>query len=112
MNAVVLAAAPFPRGEDNAWAFGLDVSGWDRRPERAGAEARALAEIGPAGLRRSRARGVRCSPSWMALTRLTGPVDQAAAVLHHDSGAVHRRAGAHAAGIVLQHCADSGQAYW
>jgi integrase len=48
----------------------------------------------------------------MALTRLTGPVDQAAAVLHHDGGAVHRRAGAHAAGIVLQHCADSGQAYW
>ena len=26
--------------------------------------------------------------------------------------AVHRRAAAHAAGIILQHCADTGQAYW
>ena len=51
-------------------------------------------------------------PAWQALTRLAVPADQAAAVLHHDRSDVHLRAGAHATGIILQHCADTGQAYW
>ena len=32
--------------------------------------------------------------------------------MHHDHSDVHRRAAAHAAGIILQHCGDTGQAYW
>jgi len=104
------AALPQPGGA--AWAPGLDASGWDRRAALASPEAAALAGIGPAGLRRSRARGTRRSPEWEALARLAGPLDQAAAVLHHDGSDVHLRAGAHATGIILQHCADSGQAYW
>ncbi len=112
MSAVVLAAVPARAAEGTSWAFGLDASGWDRRAVLTGTEAQALAEIGPAGLRRSRARGTRRSRSWEALTRLTGPADQAAAILHHDRSAACRRAGAHAAGIILQHCADTGQAYW
>jgi integrase len=105
-------AAALQRAEGTAWAFGLDVSGWDRRSGLTVREAAALAEIGPAGLRRSRARGTRCSRSWEALTRLAVPADQAAAVLHHDRSDVHLRAAAHATGIILQHCADTGQAYW
>jgi hypothetical protein len=100
------------RAEGPAWAFSLDVSGCDRRSGLTAGEAAALAEIGPAGLRRSRARGTRRSRSWQALTRLAGPADQAAAVLHHDRSDIHLRAGAHATGIILQHCADTRQAYW
>ena len=112
MTAAELQAVTPLRAEGTAWAFSLDVSGWDRRSGLTVREAAALAEIGPAGLRRSRARGTRRSRSWQALTRLAVPADQAAAVLHHDRSDVHLRAGAHATGIILQHCADTGQAYW
>ena len=47
--------------------------GWDRRGGLTVREAAALAEIGPAGLRRSRARGTRRSPPWQALARLARP---------------------------------------
>jgi hypothetical protein len=106
----LLGAAP--QGESTSWASGLDASGWDRHGGMTACEVTALAEIGPARLRRSRARGARRSASWKALARLSGPLDQAAAVLHHDHSDVHRRAAAHAAGIILQHCADTGQAWW
>ena len=112
MTATGLQAVTLQRAEGTAWAFSLDVSGWDRRSGLTVREAAALAEIGPAGLRRSRARGTRRSGSWEALDRLTVPADQAAAVLHHDRSDVHLRAAAHATGIILQHCADTGQAYW
>jgi hypothetical protein len=113
VTAARLAPAPGPRaGEADTWTAGLDGSGWDRRRELASGEARALAQIGPAGLRRSRARGARRSGSWRGPARLAGPLDQAAAGLHHDRSAVHRRAAAHAVGIILQHCARTGQAYW
>ena len=112
MTAPGLQAVTLPEAEGTARAFGLDGSGWDRRNGLTVGEAAALAEIGPAGLRRSRARGTRRSRSWEALARLTVPADKAAAVLHHDRSDVHLRAGAHATGIILQHCADTGQAYW
>jgi integrase len=44
--------------------------------------------------------------------RLVEPLDEARAVLHHADDVRYRRAGAHAAAIILQHCADSGRAYW
>src|SRR5450759_5853455 len=59
------------------------------------------------------ARGAdRRTPRWDALTRLVAPLDEARAVLHHAPTARYRRAGAHAAGLVLQHCAETGRAYW
>jgi integrase len=97
------------RAGDCSWSSGLDTRGWDRRDRLTAAEVAALAEIGPAGLRRGRAGR---SPSWAALARLAGPVDQAVAVLHQGSGKGRRRASAQAAGIILQQCADSGQSYW
>jgi hypothetical protein len=112
VTAAGLVAVTRPQAEGTAWRSGLDASGWDRHGGLTASELQALAGIGPAGLRRSRARGARRSASWKALTRLSGPLDQAAAVLHHDRSDVHRRAAAHAAGIILQRCADSGQAYW
>ena len=112
MTTAAPGAVAVLRADDAAWVLGLDVRGWDRRGGLAVPEAAALAEIGPAGLRRSRARGTRRSPAWHALARLAGQVDQAVAVLHHDCSDVHLRAGAHAAGIILLHCADTGQAYW
>lgn len=33
-------------------------------------------------------------------------------MLHHPDEARYRRAGAHAAGVVLERCADSGRSYW
>jgi integrase len=107
-----LAAAAGSSSEGSVWAIGRDSAGWDRQDGLTAPELRALTEIGPAGLRRSRARGARRSASWQAVGRLSGPLDQAAAVLHHDRSDVHRRAAAHAAGIILQHCCDSGRAYW
>ena len=112
MTAAGLQPVTRRRAEGTAWAFSLDVSGWNRRSGLTVREVAALAEIGPAGLRRSRARGTPRSRSWEALTRLTVPADQAAAVLHHDRSDVHLRAAAHATGIILQHCADTGHAYW
>src|SRR5664280_3048110 len=46
------------------------------------------------------------------LTRLVSPLDDARALLHHQDDARYRRASAHAAGVVLQHCADTGRNYW
>jgi integrase len=106
------AAAVLRAGGAARAASGLDVRSWDRRGGLTVPEAAALAEVGPAGLRRSRARGTRRSPAWRALARLAGPLDEAVAVLRHDRSDVHLRAGAHAAGIILQHCADTGRAYW
>jgi hypothetical protein len=37
---------------------------------------------------------------------------QTLAALHHGEHVRYRRAGAHAAGAVLQHCADSGRSWW
>ena len=96
-----------------SWAPGLDGSGWDRP---AGADQRrscrrwlrsarpGCAAAGPAGpplLTHGRA-----SPGWPGRSIRRRPC------LHHDHSDVHRRAAAHAAGIILQHCADTGQAYW
>ena len=61
MTAAGPAAVAVLRADGTAWASGLDDSGWDRRGGLTVREAAALAEIGPAGLRRSRARGTRRS---------------------------------------------------
>ena len=66
------------------------------------------------GLRRNRARGIprRTARHWQAISRLVEPLDAARAALHHGDDPAFRRAGAHAAAIVLQHCADTGRSYW
>ena len=83
-----------------------DLSCW---PETA-----AIAAIGPVGLRRNRAVGIprRTARHWKTLTRLVEPLDAARAALHHGDDVCFRRAGAQAAAIVLQHCAESGRSYW
>lgn len=48
---------------------------------------------------------------WDSLSRLVEPLDDVRAVLHHRDEAVFQRAGAHAAGMVLAHRADSVRAY-
>jgi len=107
----VVGDGPLP--ERRAWSFPLDLDAYDRQGQLTAAELRALLELGPAYLRRSRARGAdQRAPRWDALTRLVAPLDEARAVLHHAPTARYRRAGAHAAGLVLQHCAETGRAYW
>ena len=83
-----------------------DLSCW---PETA-----AIAAIGPVGLRRNRAVGIprRTARHWKTLARLVEPLDAARAALHHGDDVCFRRAGAQAAAIVLQHCAESGRSYW
>jgi len=115
MTALVPSAASVPAGADWAeWRFGLEVTRFDRRPGLLEGEAEALAALGPRGLRRNRARGLprRTAPALRALARLVEPLDEARAVLHHADDVRHRRASAHAAAIILQHCTDSGRAWW
>jgi integrase len=97
-----------------AWAFLIDTSGWDRRAGLLDGEAAAIAAIGPVGLRRNRATGIprRTARHWRAVARLVEPLDAARAVLHHDDDVCFKRAGAQAAAIVLQHCAETGHSYW
>jgi hypothetical protein len=93
--AFAVAGTDEPRG----FTFGLTLSGYDRR-ELTAVELGALRELGPAGLRRSRARGAaQVAASWAQLTRLVRPLDDARAVLHHPGHARYRRASAHAVGL-------------
>lgn len=100
--------------EQDAWTSALSLERYDRRGELTEAERHALGELGPKALRRNRARGIprRTATQWKALARLVEPLDAARASLHHGDDLRFRRAGAHAAAIILQHCADSGRSYW
>jgi hypothetical protein len=73
-------------------------------------EAAAIVAIGPVGLRRNRATSIprRTARHWKVLARLVEPLDAARTALHHGDDARFQRAGAQAAAIVLQHCAESG----
>jgi hypothetical protein len=111
MNAVAAWAAGGASAVQAVWSP-VDLGVYDRRGGLTGPELRALIELGPAHLRRSHARGARRrTPLWDSLGRLVGPLDEARAALHHAPDVRYRRAGAHAAGLVLGHCAELGQAY-
>ncbi|MEU5852739.1 hypothetical protein [Saccharopolyspora shandongensis] len=114
MNAVVPAAQAGSHNDRTPWSFGGLTRGWDRRAEVTDDETAAVLTLGVSGLRRYRAVGIprRTATSWKALARLVEPVDAARAALHHADEPRFRRAGAHAAAIILQHCADSGRSYW
>lgn len=92
--------------------FGLNLSRFDQRA-LTDTELRILHELGPAGLRRSRARGAATrAVLWTEMVRLSEPLDEARALLHHRNDARYRRASAQAAGLVLQHCGDTGRVFW
>jgi integrase len=98
--------------ETPGFTFGLALSSYDRR-ELTAVELATLGELSATGLRRSRARGAAQRVAlWAQLTRLVGPLDDARAVLRHPAQSRYRRASAHAAGLVLQHCSDTGRVYW
>jgi len=91
----------------------LERARYDRSPTLAEAELEALLALGEAGVRRSRARGVeQRRPLWAELGRLTAPLDDALASLHHCDDARYRRAGMHAAGLVLRRCAETERSFW
>lgn len=96
------------------WSFDVGGQGWDRRGELLREEAEAVAALGPVGLRRNRARGTprRTAAHWETLSRLVVPLDAARASLDHRDDVKLRRAGAHAAAVVLQNCADLDRSYW
>lgn len=93
---------------------GVDLAVDDRSGALTRDEREALEQLGPAGLRRNRARGIprRTAPSWMALAPLVEPLDAARVALHHGDGALYRRAGLHAVGVVLEHCATLRRSWW
>ena len=102
-----------PLADRPGWSFPLNVSGYHRQVVLTAQELQALVALGPTHLRRSRARGAdQRTVQWEVLTRLVSPLDDARALLHHQDDARYRRASAHAAGVVLQHCADTGRSYW
>ena len=111
---VVPALTSRPESGRSAWGFPASTGGWDRRSELLAGETAAIAGIGPVGLRRNRAVGIprRTARHWKTLARLVEPLDAARAALHHGDDVCFRRAGAQAAAIVLQHCAESGRSYW
>jgi hypothetical protein len=100
--------------ERSSWTFGLPVERFDRRGELSDAERDALAALDAKALRRNRARGIprRTATHWRSLTRLVDPLDASRAVLQHGDDLRFRRAGSHAAAIILQHCAEAGLSYW
>lgn len=112
MNAA-LGAVGEADAEQNLSTFVLSVQGYDQWPGLSEAERDALAELDPKALRRNRARGIprRTATHWRALARLVEPLDVARADLHHRDGVRFRRAGAHAAAIILGHCASTGRSY-
>lgn len=115
MNAAGLAWEQDEQHGDRApWSFPVQGRGWDRQGELLDGEAAAIIALGPAGLRRNRAVGIpkRTARHWKALARLTGPLDVARAALHYGDDFRFQRAGAQAAAVVLQHCADTGRSYW
>lgn len=94
------------------WAK-LDLTGHDHSPRLSGEELHALLALGDAGVRRSRARGAaQRAPLWAKLGRLVAPLDCALASLDHCGDARYRRAGLHAAGLVLGHCVVTERSYW
>lgn len=107
------AAATLRTAASPEWlGFGLNLPRFDQRA-LTGAERDVLRMLGPTGLRRSRARDAASRAAlWAEVVRLSEPLDRARALLHHRDDARHRRASAHAAGLVLQHCADTGRVFW
>jgi integrase len=111
VTAAAVLAAPASAGRP-LFTFALGLSCFDRRA-LTDIEVDTLRELGPAGLRRSRAHGgATRAPLWAELGRLAEPLDEARALLQHPQQARYRRASAQAAGLVLQHCADTGRVYW
>ena len=95
------------------WSSGIEDRGWDRRASCSTVKPPPSAHraCGPApqpGTGHPR----RTARHWQAFSRLAEPLDAARAALHHDDDPSFRRAGAQAAAIVLQHCANSGRSYW
>ena len=87
---------------------------WDRQPQLLPGEVEALAVLDAHALRRNRSVGVprRTALSWRALERLVEPLDAARSQLHHDDDARFKRAGLHAAAIVLGNCGALGRVWW
>jgi integrase len=111
VNAAGLAASDEPSGWPSP---ATPATTYDRSGALTSDERDALVRLGPAGLRRNRASGIprRTARSWEALTRLVEPLDAARAALHHGDDVRYRRAGLHAAGLVLEHCGALGRSYW
>lgn len=113
MSAAVSAVGQ-ANDEQDVWTFPLFAERHDRRAELSEEERHALAVLGPKALRRNRARGTprRTATQWTALAALVEPLDAARAGLHHGEDIRFRRAGAHAAAIILGHCSHTGRSYW
>ena len=112
MNTIAVRLAQ-ARVDEAAWPVPLHLESYDRRVALAEQELDTLLELGPLHLRRSRARGAQQrTTSWELLARLVTPLDDARTLLHHGEEVRYRRASTHAAGLVLQHCADTGRSYW
>lgn len=113
MSTTVATAPHVAAGEPARWSSGLDLAGYDRRALLTAGERQALAELGAADLRRGLMVATEGqTPLWDSVARLTQPLHEATAVLHHRDEAPLRRASAQAVGVVLAHCADSGRSYW
>jgi integrase len=114
MNVVVAARSSVREAGQTPWSSPIDGRGWERRGELLDHEAAAIIALGPDGLRRNRARGIprRTAVHWKALARLVDPLDATRAGLHHGDDVRFRRAGAHAAAVILWNCADTGRSYW
>ncbi|MDZ7578637.1 MAG: site-specific integrase [Candidatus Nanopelagicales bacterium] len=113
MNALSASLADDPGPGQGKWSFPLPWASYDRSVGLTHAEVVSLVELGPAYLRRSRARGAATrTGQWDRLSRLVGPLDDARALLHHVDDANNRRASRDAAGLILGHCAATQRSYW
>ncbi|HSK98202.1 MAG TPA: hypothetical protein VK891_16365, partial [Euzebyales bacterium] len=95
----VVPAGVVPAG----WRLPFGTGEFDRGRGLLAREAVALEALSPLQLRRNRARGIprRTAGHWSALARLVAPLDAARAAVHHGDDVRYRRAGAHAAAVIL-----------
>jgi len=95
----------------SAWAWPIDVTRYNRRPELTEIELEALRRLGMNNLRRRRCYD-EDAPEWAVVQRLLRPLDDARAALWCPDTTHHRRAISDAIGLVLLRCAEDSTSYW
>lgn len=106
-----MTAASLPEDSPGRWHSPIDLRHYDRSPALAGAEQRAIRELGLRNLRRQRYHDPD-APQWADISRLTRPLQDINASFDVPRTEYGRRVMNDAAAVVLLRCADVGRAYW
>ncbi|WP_424532795.1 tyrosine-type recombinase/integrase [Sphaerisporangium viridialbum] len=101
---------PAELGSAGSWVWPVDVTCYDRRTTLSHLELAVMQRLDTR--LRHRTSRIDDLAEWNMLGRLTRPLDDAAAALHHADTELHRRAVADAIGLVLLRCAEEKTSFW